>query len=229
MFDLGWSELLVIGIVALIVVGPKDLPGMFRTLGRFTAKAKNMAREFQRAMDDAADESGFKDATKDLRDMTNPRKMGLDKVKEAADRFEKWEPDFSSSKKGPATQALSEERAQAAEKTRETAAKKAASGKTAAKDAKTAGAQASETASGKTTAKSSTGNKTATRKTPPKKTTAAKPAAKKTGTTKTTAKPATKKTAAKTASRKPAAKKTESKTAAGSSGSGGAATGKSDA
>ena len=54
MLDIGWSELLVIGVVALIVVGPKDLPVMFRTLGRFTAKARSMAREFQRAMDDAA-------------------------------------------------------------------------------------------------------------------------------------------------------------------------------
>ncbi|MDE0112845.1 MAG: Sec-independent protein translocase protein TatB, partial [Albidovulum sp.] len=50
MFDIGWSELLIIGIVALIVVGPKDLPGMFRALGRFTGKMRGMAREFQRAM-----------------------------------------------------------------------------------------------------------------------------------------------------------------------------------
>ena len=42
--DFGWSELLVIGIVALIVVGPKDLPGMFRQLGKFTAKLRRMAR-----------------------------------------------------------------------------------------------------------------------------------------------------------------------------------------
>ena len=92
MFDIGWTELLVIGLVALIVVGPKDLPGMFRALGKFTAKASRMARDFQRAMEEAADESGVKDAASSLKGMTNPRKMGLDALKDAADKFDKWEP-----------------------------------------------------------------------------------------------------------------------------------------
>ena len=58
MFDIGFTELLVIGIVALIVVGPKDLPQMFRTLGRFTARLRALGREFTSAMHAAADESG---------------------------------------------------------------------------------------------------------------------------------------------------------------------------
>ena len=90
--DLSWSELLVVGIVALIFIGPKDLPGMFRELGRFMAKVRSMGREFSRAMEAAAKESGVKDVADDLRKVTNPKAMGLDAVRNAADRFEKWDP-----------------------------------------------------------------------------------------------------------------------------------------
>ena len=92
MLDIGWSELFVIGVVALIVVGPKDLPVMFRTLGRFTAKARSMGREFQRAMDKAADDSGMKGVAKDLRAVTSPSALGIDALQNAASRFEKWDP-----------------------------------------------------------------------------------------------------------------------------------------
>ncbi|KQI73048.1 preprotein translocase subunit TatB [Loktanella sp. 5RATIMAR09] len=83
MFGLGWSELLVVGIVALIVIGPKDLPGLFRTIGQFTGKARMMAREFSRAMEQAADDSGVKDISKTLNAAANPKKFGVDKIKEA--------------------------------------------------------------------------------------------------------------------------------------------------
>ena len=90
--DLSWSELLVVGIVALIFIGPKDLPGMFRELGRFMAKVRSMGREFSRAMESAAKDSGVKDVADDLRKISNPKAMGLDAVRNAADRFEKWDP-----------------------------------------------------------------------------------------------------------------------------------------
>lgn len=151
MFDLGMSELLIIGVVALIVVGPKDLPVMFRTLGRFTAKARGMAREFSRAMESAADEAGVKDVAKDLRKVTDPKSMGLDALKDAASKFEAWEPtrgtrpvsasapDATAARPdpsapapapaatpapahGPATQALAEARATEAQARAETAA-----------------------------------------------------------------------------------------------------------
>ena len=84
MLDLGWSELLVIGIVALIVVGPKDLPMLFRNVGRFMGKARGMAREFTRAMNDAADESGVRDVAKTFKTATNPMGSAMDGVKDAA-------------------------------------------------------------------------------------------------------------------------------------------------
>ncbi|NJS37793.1 MAG: twin-arginine translocase subunit TatB [Rhodobacteraceae bacterium] len=90
--DLSWSELLVVGIVALIFIGPKDLPGMFRELGRFMAKVRSMGREFSRAMEQAAKESGVKDVADDLKKISNPKAMGLDAVRNAADKFEKWDP-----------------------------------------------------------------------------------------------------------------------------------------
>lgn len=92
MLDIGWSELLVIGIVALVVVGPKDLPRMFHTLGRFTAKLRSMAREFSSAMNDAARETGLDEVRRDVSDMVSKRSLGLDALETAAEKFEKWDP-----------------------------------------------------------------------------------------------------------------------------------------
>ena len=90
--DFSWSEMLLVGIVALIVIGPKDLPGMFRELGRFTAKIRSMGREFSRAMEQAAKETGVKEAADGLKAVSNPVGTGLNAVKSAADKFEKWDP-----------------------------------------------------------------------------------------------------------------------------------------
>lgn len=92
MFDIGWMELMVIGVVALIVVGPRDLPEMFRQLGRFTGKLKSMSREFSRAMEQAANDSGVSDVARDLNTLTDPRGSALNSVKGAVDKFEKWDP-----------------------------------------------------------------------------------------------------------------------------------------
>lgn len=104
--SLSWSELLVVGVVALVIIGPKDLPGMFRELGRFTAKIRAMGREFSRAMEAAAKESGVKDVADDLRKVTSPKSMGLDAVRSAADKFEKWDPLKPAAKPAAATGSL---------------------------------------------------------------------------------------------------------------------------
>lgn len=78
MFDIGWTEMLVVGSLALIVVGPKDLPKMLRTFGQYVGKARGMAREFQRSMDDAAREADISDmkemreAAQQLRNLNRP-------------------------------------------------------------------------------------------------------------------------------------------------------------
>ena len=61
MFDLAWSEMAIILVVALVVVGPKDLPRLARTLGQWVAKGRAMAREFQRHVDDMAREADLQD------------------------------------------------------------------------------------------------------------------------------------------------------------------------
>lgn len=86
MFDLGWGEILLVGVVALIVVGPKDLPGMFKSLGQVMGRMRAMAREFQRAMDSAASETGVKDLSTGIKAATSPKQLGLDKFNELADR-----------------------------------------------------------------------------------------------------------------------------------------------
>lgn len=191
MFDIGLTELLVIGVVALIVVGPKDLPGMFRTLGRFTAKARSMAREFSRAMEQAADETGVGDMAKDLKKMTSAKSLGLDAMKDAATKFEEWDPmnKTPATSKGPATAALTEDRAAMATKIRDAAAKKASARlakeekakkgtpKPAAKKQQTAKKQPTEKAPAKkTAAKPTAAKEPATAKTTPRKTAPKKPA-----------------------------------------------------
>ncbi|MEQ9089066.1 MAG: Sec-independent protein translocase protein TatB [Alphaproteobacteria bacterium] len=66
MFDIGWSELLIIVVVTILVVGPKDLPKVLRQLSRLARKAREMAREFQAGMDELAREADLDDLRKDL-------------------------------------------------------------------------------------------------------------------------------------------------------------------
>ena len=66
MFDIGWSELVVIAIVALIVIGPKELPGVLRTAGLWITKVRRMASEFQGQFQEAMREAEMADLKKQV-------------------------------------------------------------------------------------------------------------------------------------------------------------------
>ncbi|MDE0783513.1 MAG: twin-arginine translocase subunit TatB, partial [Planktomarina sp.] len=102
-----------VGIVALIVIGPKELPVVFRKVGQFVGKAKGMARDFSSAMHDAAKESGMEDAMESMNSIT-------DTVHMVGDPTPKWK-DFVP---GPETTKLVKKRANQKKKMHEAAAKK---------------------------------------------------------------------------------------------------------
>ena len=113
MFGLGWAEIMVVGIVALIVIGPKELPVVFRKVGQFVGKAKGMARDFSSAMHDAAKESGMEDTMESMNSIA-------DTVHMVGDPTPKWK-DFVP---GPETTKLVKKRANQKKKMHEAAAKK---------------------------------------------------------------------------------------------------------
>lgn len=216
MFDIGMSELLVVGTVALIVVGPKDLPGMFRTFGRFTGKLKAMGREFSRAMEAAADDAGVNDIKGTLNAAANPAKFGLDKLKDAAD-FGDLDAISNDIANPDAYVEMDEDRAEMARQINEAAAAKATERKAAEAAAKEATKTAAEPKTGdavtakaapKAPAKKPAAKKAPAKKAPAKKAPAKKAAAK----TPATAKAAPKKAAAKKAAPKKTAAKKAPKT-----------------
>jgi len=71
MFDIGWGELLIIGIVALIAIGPKELPGALRTLGHWMGKIRRMAGDFQNQFNEAMREAELADLKKEVDDMAS--------------------------------------------------------------------------------------------------------------------------------------------------------------
>src|SRR3954468_23615150 len=76
MFDIGWSELVLIGVVALVAIGPKELPGVLRMVGQWMGQARKMAAEFQGQFQEAMREAEMADL-----------KKSFDEVKEAASGF----------------------------------------------------------------------------------------------------------------------------------------------
>ncbi len=82
-FGVGYSELLVLAVIAVIVIGPKDLPKVLRTFGQFMTKMRGMAREFQGHVDQAMKDTGVDSIKKDvqaLKDTVGASKTSLDAV-----------------------------------------------------------------------------------------------------------------------------------------------------
>ncbi len=71
MLDIGWSELLVVAVVAIIVIGPKDLPRALKTAGQWVAKVRGIAREFQSGIDDMIRDSDLEDLKKEAQAITD--------------------------------------------------------------------------------------------------------------------------------------------------------------
>jgi len=71
MFDIGWGELLLIGMVALIAIGPKELPGALRSLGQWMGKVRRMASEFQNQFHEAMREAELHDLKKEVDEMAS--------------------------------------------------------------------------------------------------------------------------------------------------------------
>lgn len=105
MFDLGWSELLLIAVVAIIVVGPRDLPRLMRTVGQYVTKMRRMARDLQSQFNDALKEAELDDVGKEITDLSrmNPARQIRDSItkplKSAADDLKRTASDVESAGK----------------------------------------------------------------------------------------------------------------------------------
>jgi sec-independent protein translocase protein TatB len=88
MFDIGGGELVLIGVVALVVIGPKELPGVLRTVGQTVTKLRRMAGEFQSQFQEALREADMEDVGKTVTDLHkgfNPIQTIRDELKGAVE------------------------------------------------------------------------------------------------------------------------------------------------
>ena len=77
MFDISWSEILIIGIVALLVVGPKELPALLRTIGKYAGIVKKQAAEFRAQFDEAMRETEIEQLKKDVENIKSDTEAAL--------------------------------------------------------------------------------------------------------------------------------------------------------
>jgi sec-independent protein translocase protein TatB len=114
MFDISWTEFLLIGIVALIVIGPKELPAVMRSLGQWTRKIRSLAADFQNQFHEAMREAEMADLKKQVDDMASDIKT-YDPLKDVRADVEAIGKDLDESVKSPdkaADKGAAQERAQ---------------------------------------------------------------------------------------------------------------------
>jgi sec-independent protein translocase protein TatB len=100
MFDISWSEFLLIGVVALVVIGPKELPAVMRALGQWTRKVRSMASEFQNQFQEAMREAEMADLKKEVDDLAQDVK-NFDPLKDVRDHVESVGEDVKQSLASP--------------------------------------------------------------------------------------------------------------------------------
>lgn len=203
MLDIGWPELLLVAIVMILVVGPKDLPPMLRAFGKTIKKYRGMATDFKNQFNDALDESELdelRQAASDVKNLnpTSKLKDAMNPFKEAGDEIKASYNDAIKDTPVAPVKAWTPK----AEEISETA-------RSVGKDYKAPVKAVAKTAA-KTTAAAKTAKSAAAKKTTAARAAAAKPAAKAPTAKTPAAKTATTKTAAKAPARKPATAKAAS-------------------
>lgn len=93
-FGFGYTEMFVVAVVAIIVIGPKDLPRVLRALGKTVAKMRGMAREFQGHLDSAMKEAGIDEVKKEFDNLKNSANVIEPVKKTVADETKKQEDEF---------------------------------------------------------------------------------------------------------------------------------------
>lgn len=104
MLDLGWTEILLIAVITLIVVGPKELPNVLRTVSYWIRRARGLARDFQKGVDDIVREAELDDIKKELKDVSSGDmsariENAVDPTGEIKDAFKLDKPDTAKAAK----------------------------------------------------------------------------------------------------------------------------------
>ena len=93
-FGIGYTEMFVVAVVAIIVIGPKDLPRVLRAFGKTVAKMRGMAREFQGHLDSAMKEAGIDEVKKEFDNIKNSANIVEPVKKSVVNETKKQEDDF---------------------------------------------------------------------------------------------------------------------------------------